>query len=321
MQIIDGKKIAQEISEKLKIQPMSEKIFAAILVGDDKISENFVKQKERVAKELGIDFRIYKFSAELKNDELREEVRKIALLKKVGGVIVQLPLPEHINKHYVLNVIPREKDVDVLGERALGAFYTNRNLVLPPAVETIFEILKKPEVLFEKNVSEVERAWSPSEARRSEGESQAASERLGERDRAFSKIKPLAIAVVGAGFLIGKPIAVWLMNNKVKELKIFEKGSDLSSPPAGGLKNYDLIISGVGKAGLIKSEMLKQDVAVIDFGYSTDENRKISGDFDASQIENYKLKIENLWYTPTPGGTGPILVAKLFENFYKLNNE
>ena len=315
IKIIDGKKIAQSIIDELKKQPVPEKIFAAILVGDDKISESFLRQKEKVAKELGIDFRIYKFPAELKNDDLRKEVGKIALLKRVGGVIVQLPLPVNINKHYILNIIPREKDVDVLGERALGAFYTNRNLVLPPAVETIFEILKKPEVLFEKNVSEVERAWSPSEARRSEAESQAASERLGERDRAFSKIKPLAIAVVGAGFLIGKPIAVWLMD-KAKELAVFKKGSDLSE-----LKNYDLVISGVGKAELINPEMLKNGAGVIDFGYSTDESGKIRGDFDASQIENYKLKIENLWYTPTPGGTGPILVAKLFENFYKLNIE
>src|SRR3989344_6830036 len=142
MQIIDGKKIAQSIIDELKKQPMPEKIFAVILVGDDKISENFVKQKERVAKELGIDFRIYKFSAELKNDELREETRKIALLKRIGGMIVQLPLPEHINKHYVLNVIPREKDADVLSERALGAFYANRNLVLPPAVGTFKEIIE-----------------------------------------------------------------------------------------------------------------------------------------------------------------------------------
>ena len=104
--------------------------------------------------------------------------------------------------------------------------------------------------------------------------------------------------------------------DKAKELAVFKKGSDLSE-----LKNYDLVISGVGKAELINPEMLKNGAGVIDFGYSTDESGKIRGDFDASQIENYKLKIENLWYTPTPGGTGPILVAKLFENFYKLNIE
>ena len=136
---------------------------------------------------MGIDFRLYNFPENSTNDFLRKEVGKIALLKRVGGVIVQLPLPEQINKHYVLNVIPREKDVDVLGERALGAFYTGRNLILPPAVGVVEEILKF------KNL----------------------------------KILDLKVAVVGAGFLVGKPIAIWLID-KVKELTIFEKGSDLS---------------------------------------------------------------------------------------------
>ena len=275
MQIIDGKKIAQEIIDKLKSLPIPQKIFAAILVGDNPQSESFLKQKEKVAKELGIDFRLYNFPENSTNDFLRKEVGKIALLKRVGGVIVQLPLPEQINKHYVLNVIPREKDVDVLGERALGAFYTGRNLILPPAVGVVEEILKF------KNL----------------------------------KILDLKVAVVGAGFLVGKPIAIWLID-KVKELTILEKGSDLSK-----LKNYDLIISGVGQADLIKLEMLKDGVGIIDFGYSMNENGKLGGDFDISEIENCKLKIENFWYTPTPGGTGPVLVAKVFENFYKLNSD
>ena len=67
--------------------------------------------------------------------------------------------------------------------------------------------------------------------------------------------------------------------------------------------------------------MLKDGVGIIDFGYSMNENGKLGGDFDISEIENCKLKIENFWYTPTPGGTGPVLVAKVFENFYKLNSD
>ena len=277
MQIIDGKKIAQKIIDELKKQPKPEKIFAAVLVGDNPQSKSFLKQKEKVAKELGIDFRMYEFPAKLKNDDLRKEVGKIALLKRVGGVIIQLPLPEHINRHYILNVILREKDVDVLGERALGAFYNNRNIILPPAVGVVDEIVSSMKY----------------------------------------QVSSAKVAVVGRGFLVGKPIAIWL-TDKVKELGVFGRESDLT-PPAGGLKNYDLIISGVGQAGLIKPEMLKDGAGVIDFGYSINENGKISGDLDANLIQNSKFKIQNSsWYTPTPGGTGPILVAKIFENFYKL---
>jgi 5,10-methylene-tetrahydrofolate dehydrogenase/methenyl tetrahydrofolate cyclohydrolase len=263
MEKIDGVGIAQKIIERLKNQNRPDKILAAVLVGDNPESRNFLKQKEKIAKKLGVGFKIYKFPENSTNDFLRKEIGKIALLKKAGGMIVQLPLPSRLNKHYLLNIIPQEKDVDVLGEGA--------HLVLPPAVGVVEEIIKNLKL----------------------------------------KIKNYRVAVVGAGFLVGKPIAVFL-RGKVKELAIFEKGSDLS-----GLKNFDLVISGVGQAGLIKPEMLKDGAGVIDFGCLI-KNGKIRGDFDLSGLKTKNLKLKTNWYTPTPGGTGPILVAKLFENFYNL---
>ncbi len=280
---ISGNEIAQRIIACLKSQPKPEKFLAAILIGENPASINFLKQKEKTAQELGIYFRIYRFPESIKNDELRKEILKIALLKKVGGVIVQLPLSEHLNKHYVLNVIPREKDVDVIGERALGAFYAGRNPILPPAVETVQEIIEN---------------CLPAEASAQAGK---------------LKIENLRVAMVGLGFLIGKPIANWLMG-KCPEVYLLRRGSDFEI-----LKQADLVISGVGKAGLIKPEMLKKGAGVIDFGYAVDENGKIHGDFDISQLSNSLINQLSNFYTPTPGGTGPILVAKLFENFYKLN--
>ncbi len=258
---IDGKKIASEILERLKALPKPKRFLAAVLVGDDASSISFLKQKERTAKELGVDFRLNKFSADISKDDLREEVRKIAAHKTCGGVLVQLPLPNKLDAQYVLNAVPREKDVDVLGERALGAFYADRNPVLPPAVGTVEEILKIKTY----------------------------------------NLKTSSIAVVGRGLLVGKPIATWL-TNKAKELTVFGRNGDL-----GILKNADLVILGVGHAGLVKSEMLKPGAGVIDFGYDGGK-----GDFDPTGFERG-------WYTPMPGGTGPILVAKLFENFYALN--
>jgi len=277
MHEIPGKNIAQRIIDELKSRPKPEKFLAAVLVGENPVSIKFLKQKEKTAKELGVAFRLYKFPESIKNDELRKEVLKIALLKKVGGVIVQLPLPEHLNKHYVLNVIPREKDVDVIGERALGAFYADRNLVLPPAVAVVKEIV----------------------------------------DATSLRLYASKIAVVGLGFLIGKPVATWLMT-KCSEIYLLRRGSNLEI-----LKRVDLVISGVGKAGLIKPEMLKSKASIIDFGYDIDEKGKIRGDFDASQLSNSPVNQLPKLYTPTPGGTGPILVAKLFENLYELtkNND
>ena len=269
--VIDGKKIASEFIERLKKQGMSKKFLAGFLVGDDSSSESFLKQKEKIAKELKVDFRLYRFPESITQDDLRKEILKIAEHKTCGGAIVQLPLPIRINRQYVLNAIPREKDVDVLGERALGAFYAGRNPVLPPAVGVLDEILLTTHY----------------------------------------SLQTKKIAIVGLGFLVGKPASVWL-KGKCTEIYLLDIGSDFSV-----LKQADLVVLGTGQAGLIKSEMLKDDTLVIDFGYGMKDG-KISGDFDASSlgIRNSELEIS---YTPTPGGTGPILVAKLFENFFKLN--
>lgn len=272
MQTIDGREIAQKIIDDLKNRKTSGKILAAVQSGSDAASTSFLAQKEKAAKELGVDFRLYKFPAELSQDDLRKEVGKISALSRVGGVIVQLPLPKNVDAQYVLNAIPREKDVDVLGERALGAFYTGRNKILSPAAGVVEELLQTTNY----------------------------------------ELQTKKVAVVGLGQLVGKPIAVWLMK-KCKEIYLLDKDSDLNI-----LKQADLVISGAGQAGLIKPEMLKENGSVIDFGYST-ENGKISGDFYSSNVSNFKF-LDSSFYTPTPGGTGPILVAKLFENFYTLNN-
>ncbi len=265
--IIDGKKISENLINSLKNKPTPKKFLAAILVGKDHSSISFLKQKEKTAKVLGIDFRLYNFDENIKNDELRGEVLKISQHKTCGGVLVQLPLPSHINKHYILNVIPREKDIDVLGERSLGAFYTGRNLVLPPAVATVAEIIKALNL----------------------------------------ELQTFKVAVVGLGFLVGKPISTWL-EGKAKEIILFDEGSDFLL-----LREADLIITGVGGGGIVKPDMLKDEAIIIDFGYKNG-----IGDFDSSLLINNQ-NLQSISYTPTPGGTGPILVAKLLENFYVLS--
>lgn len=270
MQIIDGKVLAERILSELKSKPAPKKFLGAILVGNDSSSISFLEQKKKTAEKLGIDFRLYPFPENLTNDTLRAEVHKIADHKTCGGVIVQLPLPEGVNKDYVLNAIPREKDVDVLSERAIGAFYANRNPVSPPAVATFEEILKETK----------------------------------------TDIKNLRIAVVGLGVLVGKPIAAWLMSRS-REVMLLHRGSDFAL-----LKNADVVILGTGSPGLIKGDMLKSGAGIIDFGYGEKEG-KLMGDLDSESISPNEVS----FYTPTPGGTGPILVAKLFQNFYTLNTD
>ena len=268
MNIIDGKKIAGTIINRLKKLPRGGRIFAAIMVGENPASLSFLKQKEKVAHECGIDFRIYTYKEEQwTNDTLRHEVGRISAQKSVGGVIVQLPLPEKFNAQYIVNAIDSRKDVDVLGERALGSFYAERSKVVPPTVGVVFRIMEELAIkILDKNV-----------------------------------------AVVGLGRLVGKPIALFLIK-KVRNLILCDKNSDL-----GLLQCADIVISGVGKSHIIKKEHLKNGVIVIDFGYFLDGGT-LKGDVDFDALSNYAE-----YATPTPGGTGPLLVAKLFENFYALN--
>ncbi|PJA00776.1 hypothetical protein COX75_01665 [bacterium (Candidatus Gribaldobacteria) CG_4_10_14_0_2_um_filter_33_15] len=258
---ISGIKIAKKIIGRLKKQPKTQKILAAILIGKNPASLSFLSQKEKIAKELRIDFKIYKFPSKITTKKLCQKIRKLAKFKKIGGIIVQLPLEKHLDIKQILNSIAAQKDIDVLGKgKEIG--------LLSPAVGTVKEILK------------------------------------------YKKIKPskTKIAIVGLGFLVGRPIANWLKGkSECRKLYLLDKGKDFKI-----LKNADIVISGVGKAGLIKPRMLKNNAIVIDFGCSF-QNGKIKGDFDNSSRE-----IKNIYFTPTPRGTGPILTAKLFENFYNV---
>ncbi len=254
---IDGRAIAGDIIAHLKERKIPKKILAVIFVGDDPHSLGFIKQKGGVARELGIDFRIYKLGRDLKNDGLRKEIGRIARQKPVGGVLVQLPLPGGLNRRYILNAIPAKKNVDLLGER--------RDMsLLSPSVETVREILGRTSTNFEES----------------------------------------EVVVLGVGELVGRPIAEWF-KGKCKRLSVIDEKDSRAS-----LTTADLVISGVGRAGVLDTEMLQSDAGVIDFGYDIKDEGGV-GDLVGN---TEKLK----FYTPTPGGTGPILVAKLFENFYTL---
>lgn len=260
MVIIDGKKISQKIIESLQKLPKPNKKLAAVFVGDSAASESFLKQKKKMAEELGIPFELHKFEEEILEEDLKEAIRAIQNDLQVGGMIIQLPLPKKFNRESVLSVIEPEKDIDALSLQS-------EVLALP--IEVIKDILKELDYSIEDKI----------------------------------------VAVIGRGLLIGQPISEWLLD-KCKKAILLHSHSDLAE-----LKKADLVILGIGKAGLIKPEMLKPGAGVIDFGFSMIDG-KIFGDFDSSQPVS-----ELSFYTPTPGGTGPVLVSEIFKNFYKLNEK
>ncbi len=262
MLIINGKEISQKIIAELKQLPIPSKKLAAVFVGDNQASASFLKQKERVAQELGVTFTLYRFPETIFETEMVDAIKDISNQEMIGGIIIQLPLPKNLDSTKVLSAIAPNKDIDAI---------TSQALVLPLPVGVVQSVL----------------------------------------NAADYKLKDKVVAVVGRGVLVGKPIAEWLQG-RCKEILVLHRGSDLNT-----LRRANLIISGVGKAGLIKPEMISDGAGIIDFGFDL-VNGKIRGDLAVEELVGQQADRLS-FYTPTPGGTGPILVAELFRNFYKLN--
>jgi len=257
--MINGTKIAQKIIRRLQRRKAPHKTLAAILVGSDSASLSFLRQKAFVAKQLGVSFYITTLPSTLSQRVLEQKIRHISKDEKIGGIIVQLPLPKKYNRIGVLNAIGIEKDIDVLNGE------TSR--VLAPAAGALSEIFK--EIKF------------------------------------YPKGKRAVI--IGSGLLVGQPVTQWLMH-QTKQLTILNRGA-LDSKV---LREADVIISGTGVPHLVRGSYIKKNAVVIDYGYGK-LRRKLYGDIHIPSVSQ-----KTSWYTPTPGGTGPIVVAKLLENFFML---
>jgi methylenetetrahydrofolate dehydrogenase (NADP+)/methenyltetrahydrofolate cyclohydrolase len=272
--VIDGKQLSREIIEELKQEKarIPKKIrLAVVLVGNDPASLSFIKQKEKIAQELNIDFRLYQYPETIKTKELRKKVSDICRVTFNRGIVVQLPLPESINNQVILNAILPLKDPDVLCEKNLGSFYVNRLEILPPVVAAIKFLLEKYQINPEgKNV-----------------------------------------LMIGRGQLVGKPVALWFINQRATVFVANSKTQNLKDL----IKMADIIVSSSGVPRLITGEMVKQGVVICDAAVVS-EAGKLIGDCD---FESVKEKASLI--TPVPGGLGPLTVAFLFKNLLALVKE
>ena len=242
----------------------------AVLVGKVPASMSFLKQKEKVAEILEIDFKIFKFPPKTAASRIRRKILELNKVRNINGIIIQLPLPKYINTEKILAVINPKKDIDALSKSPL---------ILAPTVEAVKLIFQKYRInLRNKN-----------------------------------------ILIVGRGRLVGQPIYNWLTAQESsrsdirsrRNIKIIDINQKNQLPKL--VYKADIVVSGIGKAGLIKGNMIKKGAVLIDFGFSQ-KNGKILGDFDfATCVKKAKL------ITPVPGGMGPIMVAMLFRNLLKLN--
>lgn len=264
----DGRAAAQTVIERVRTSGTAPRGFVAgFVMGTDQAGTHFQKIKQKTAAAAGIDYRIYELPADATTDTARAYVRRITAHRTCIGALVQLPLPPSLNAQYVCNVIPPEKDVDVLSERGRGAFYAGRSLVLPPAVCTVQTILAQYE----------------------------------------TDLAAQHVAVIGIGALVGKPVLLWLARECASVLAL-DRGFDTSL-----LRDRTLVITSAG-APTLTPDMVAPGAGIIDFGY-----RVIDGASHGDLVINDAASLDRLaWYTPTPGGTGPLLVAHVVQNCFIL---
>ncbi len=265
--VINGKIIADRIFSGLK-REISNLGFVPklidIYVGGNSVIESYVNIKGRRAREIGMGFEAVHFPETATQEEIENKIRQANSRREVCGIIVQLPLPQNLDKKKILDAISPALDVDAIGTVNSEKFISGQEIFLPPTAGAILQILEQYKI----------------------------------------GIGSAKILVIGAGDLVGKPVAV-LLKRRGAQIKIADSQTR-------NLKELslaaDIIISGAGSPKLVKADMVKEGAIVIDAGTS-ESGGSIAGDVD---FETVAPKCSLI--TPVPGGVGPVTVAMLLRN-------
>ena len=231
MQIIDGKKIRDEILADIKKEISSlsfQPVFCDVLVGDDPASKQYVEMKAKNAEKLGMKFHSANFNDTISPEVLVEEIKKLEFVPNICGIIIQLPLPKKFtDRKIILDSVPTKLDVDCLGAIASEKFYKNENAIGFPTALACMALLDSLNV----------------------------------------ELKNKKIVVLGQGDLVGKPVTALL---KFRGLNPEIIRSNTENKEAI-IKQADIIISGMGHAKYITGDMIKTGAILIDAGTSESE--------------------------------------------------
>jgi len=280
-QIISGSEVAKQIREELKqeIAELKEKHglvpgLATVLVGEDPASQVYVGAKEKTSKALGIYSERHDLPAETSEEELLALVDKLNKDTKIHGILVQLPLPKHINATRVLYAIDPKKDVDGFHPVNVGKLMIGEPDYLPCTPHGIQQLLI----------------------------------------RSGTKIEGAEVVVVGRSNIVGKPIANILLQKKEGANATVTICHTRTRDMAFHTKRADILIVAAGRPKAITADMVKEGVVVIDVGVNrigkTPEGKAIlCGDVDFDAVKEKAKAI-----TPVPGGVGPMTITMLMLN-------
>lgn len=260
--ILNGKELALKIESKIKEELSkyeTKPVLATIIVGKKPESVTYVNMKLKACERVGIIGKKIELDDYISENDLIKEIKKLNNDSTVSGILIQHPLPSHLDEQKIFNYIDPKKDVDGLNAASFGNMVMGSGGFYSATPAAIMAIIKYYGILVEEK----------------------------------------SAVVIGRSNILGKPIAMLLLNANATVTICHSKTKDLDNI----LKDADIIVVALGKPKFIKAKLLKKDSVIIDAGY----NEGNVGDVDFEGVD------ESISYTPVPGGVGPVTIAKLLE--------
>lgn len=271
-QLINGKLLATQVRDEITNEiaarvkrGQSRPGLAVILVGNDPASEIYVSKKRAACEEVGMLSRYLPLPADITEPALIDLIQQLNADTEIHGILLQLPLPDHLNVDNILEKIAPHKDVDGFHPYNLGRLAQRRPLLRPCTPYGIMALLDNIKQVYKKRHA----------------------------------------VVVGASNIVGRPMALELLLAG-STVTICHRFTDNLAHHVG---EADILVSAVGKPGLIKGEWIKPGATVVDVGMNRLPNGTVTGD-----VEFTVAAERAAWITPVPGGVGPMTVATLLKN-------
>lgn len=280
-QIIDGKQVAADMRAELqqKVAQLKDKGIvpglAVVLVGEDPASKSYVTAKEKACGDIGIYSEDIRLPAETSQAELMALINKLNKDDKINGILVQLPLPKHLDEGEVLLAIDPAKDVDGFHPVNVGKMMLGQDAFLPCTPHGVIQLLLKNNV----------------------------------------KIEGAEVVIVGRSNIVGKPLANMLIQKNATGNATVTVCHTRTKNLADHTHKADILIAAAGAPNMITADMVKTGAVVIDVGVNRvdDATKKrgyrLTGDVDFEAVQEKASLI-----TPVPGGVGPMTITMLLYN-------
>lgn len=282
MEILDGKKVSNDIKDEIAIEvtqmkERGEKVphLAAVLVGANGASLTYVNSKVKSCERIGFESTLVKLPEDITEADLLAKIEELNNNAAIDGFIVQLPLPKHINEEKILLAVHPDKDVDGFHPTNFGKMALDMPSFIPATPFGIMELLKRYKV-----------------------------ETSGKHT-----------VVIGRSHIVGRPMSILMSQKGTPGDSTVTLTHSRTKNLSEITRQADIVISALGVPNFLKGDMVKEGAVIIDVGITrvADESAKrgyrIVGDVDYAEVAP-----KSSFITPVPGGVGPMTIAMLLKN-------